>query len=359
MNKYFISISPELENTAWYKAIIDVEYFLISMNFKPIPLYDCIHDMENCLSNILSPGGKTQEPDEAGIIFIQYPRSSFEGLNLFSFTNLIKGKYKSMKIVGLVHDLDSMRYGNFFKTNILTEVNEINLFDYVIAVNTSMSNLLKEQGVTSKVYSLNIFDYMLNDKLPEKEKKNNDTITIAYAGNLKYSKSPFVYQLQNIDFNNIVVMLYGPGFNEERFQSSSNVKYMGNFLSNNLPFNIDADYGLCWDGDYLNTCGGTIGEYLKYTNPHKTSLYLAMGMPVIISSKITTSEFIKQENAGVIIDSLYDLPSVLRSISEKEYINLQKNAKNLSKKLRNGFFLKNIIKKIEKSILKKGGIEND
>lgn len=37
-----------------------------------------------------------------------------------------------------------------------------------------------------------------------------------------------------------------------------------------------------WDGDSVDTCAGNTGAYLRYNNPHKTSLYLACGMPVIV-----------------------------------------------------------------------------
>ena len=93
-----------------------------------------------------------------------------------------------------------------------------------------------------------------------------------------------------------------------------------------------------------------IGEYLKYTNPHKTSLYLALGLPVIISADISTASFIKKENVGVVIQSLNDLPDVLNNISNDEYEVLRKNALALSVKLRDGYFIKNVIKEIERSI---------
>ena len=33
-----------------------------------------------------------------------------------------------------------------------------------------------------------------------------------------------------------------------------------------------------WDGPSPDTCAGVYGAYLRYNNPHKTSLYLAAGL---------------------------------------------------------------------------------
>ena len=45
---------------------------------------------------------------------------------------------------------------------------------------------------------------------------------------------------------------------------------------------MEGSFGLVWDGISVETCAGVYGEYLKVNNPHKTSLYLASGIPVII-----------------------------------------------------------------------------
>lgn len=351
MNNYYLSLSPDQEYTAWYKAIADVEYFLNSIAFKPIPIRECVKDMENCLANLLSYNENESTTDNAGMILLQYPRVSFEGLNISKFTNLIKSNYKNYRLVILVHDLDSIRYGDFFTTNTLKEVPILNRFDYVIAVNDAMSALLEEHGVVAKLSSLTLFDYALSDITNDikTSNKQNDA-TIAYVGNLKYAKSPFIYELNQMDFGNAIINLYGPGLDNEKFQSSKNVHYMGAFPADDLANEINACFGLCWDGTNLDSCVGQIGQYLRYTNPHKTSFYLALGLPIIISKDISTATFIEREHVGIIIESLYDIPRVLNGISSDEYQLLKENAIKLSAKLRNGYFMKQTISDIEKSI---------
>ena len=44
---------------------------------------------------------------------------------------------------------------------------------------------------------------------------------------------------------------------------------------------------------------------------HKLSLYLAVGLPVIIWEKAAEAEFVLKENVGVTVKSLYELPQRL------------------------------------------------
>jgi hypothetical protein len=342
LNKYFVSLNPELEKTAWYKATIDVEYLLTTMNYNPIFVQDLKNNIDKSLSNITN---------EKSVIFLQYPRSYYEGLDLFNFTNYIKKNYSYLKTILLVHDLDSIRYDDFFITNSLREVEEINLFDYIITVNEAMTSLLKKQGVISEIYTLNIFDYIISTKKSLNKNINTKKITIAYTGNLKHFKSSFIYNLNSIDWGNIEINLYGTGFIKEKIDTSKGqIKYIGEYHPNDLPNIIDADYGLCWDGNSISMCDGKIGKYLQYTNPHKTSFYLSIGIPVIISKDISTATYIKRENVGILIDSLYELPKTLNNISYNDYAKFKDNAVKLSSKLREGYYLKKVLTSIEDSI---------
>ncbi len=353
MNNFYISLSPKREDTAWYKAISDVEYFLNSMDFKPIPIQCCINNAENGLQDFLSPEGHQEDQDNTGMILLQYPRILFEGLNLSTFTDYMKINYKNYKLIALVHDLDSIRFGDFSTTNYLAEVSALNQFDYLITVNDAMSSLLKEHGAVPEIYALTIFDYVLENKKNVKLENNQNNTTIAFAGNLKYEKSQFIYELAKVDFKNIIINLYGPYLNNDQFCPSENIHYKGSFPSDDLPNEINDGFGLCWDGNSLDRCGGKHGEYFKYSNPHKVSLYLAMGIPVIISKDISTFAFIEKEHAGITIDTLYDIPAKLNNISNEEYKLLQENALKISERLRNGYYIKHAINNIEENIQSK------
>ena len=73
-----------------------------------------------------------------------------------------------------------------------------------------------------------------------------------------------------------------------------NVKYCGQYKPEELPEKLEGGFGLVWDGDDLGACTGVFGEYMKYNNPHKTSLYLASGLPVIIWEKAAMAKYIEK-----------------------------------------------------------------
>ena len=105
-----------------------------------------------------------------------------------------------------------------------------------------------------------------------------------------------------------------------------------------------------WDGDSPHTCSGMYGEYLKKNNPHKASLYLASGFPIIVWSQSALADFVRQNKCGILVDSLFEIAKSLESLSENDYQELIKNSKRIGKKIRNGIFLKTALEKCERNL---------
>lgn len=137
-------------------------------------------------------------------------------MNFLIYRNLLT----FYKLVVLVHDLDSVRYGNFFNDHSLAELTQLNQFDYVITVNQAMADLLMQCGVISKLFPLVLFDYVLSDDMVVPQSEARDKTSIAYAGNLKNRKSPFVYKLHELDLSDIEINLFGPWLDKNRYISS-------------------------------------------------------------------------------------------------------------------------------------------
>ena len=71
-----------------------------------------------------------------------------------------------------------------------------------------------------------------------------------------------------------------------RLESYPMKPIFGSFLPDELPSALEGSFGLVWDGDSSKTCSGVFGEYLRYNNSHKASLYLASGFPIIVVGAI-------------------------------------------------------------------------
>ena len=161
--------------------------------------------------------------------------------------------------------------------------------------------------------------------------------SIAIAGNLLKTKCGYIYHIHDDGHNiGLKVNLYGINFDTQSM--NENLDYHGSFPAAELPEKIEGDFGLVWDGTSAETCAGHVGEYLKYNNPHKTSLYLASGVPVVVWKKAAIADFVTRNKLGITVDSLYDAEDAIRSVSADEYKEMCANARKTAEKLRNGYF---------------------
>ena len=141
------------------------------------------------------------------------------------------------------------------------------------------------------------------------------------------------------------VNLYGLNFDEKILDSQS-IHYKGAFPAAEIPSKLTEGFGLVWDGESINGCTGHTGEYLKYNNPHKLSLYLVSGLPVVIWSKAAEAQFVIDNNVGIAVDTIEDFSAEFDSLSQEKYYEMVENAKKISDKLRHGKYLENVITEI-------------
>lgn len=345
MKKYYISEKLEGENfTALNKARNDVEKFLFEeyeyerLNFyakidkSKFPTLKSIGELAKLLIKIKS----------SDLIYFQYP--FFERPNKMRVIMDILKRIKNPKLIAIIHDIDSLRWGKGDK-KIREEVLHLSKFDYLISHNKSMTRWLRENGCKNTIIDLDIFDYLVNDE--DEENGNIRKTDIVFAGNLSEKKSKFIYELINKDID-YKINLYGPNFNESIYKN--NIKYCGIFNPNELMRNIEGKYGLIWDGDSLDSCSGYLGNYTKYNNPHKASMYIAAELPIICWSEMAIAEFVRQQNIGICIDKLDDIEKILKKISNEEYNIKVMNVVNIKKKIIRGYYTKKAIATVNELI---------
>ncbi len=278
----------------------------------------------------------SQTLSEGDILVLQYPVINYS----CGFASFLKQlKRRGIYLVALIHDLNSIRF-SVEKEFISHEIHVLNLFDYVIEHNSKMKGKMLELNANKpKLIDLEIFDYILNKQVDESNTQSNEIII---AGNLSKEKSGYIYDLPG----DVTFGLYGIGYEGQQ----SNVNYYGSFASDEVPFKIKGKFGLVWDGCSGKTCQGDYGSYLRYNNPHKTSLYLAAGIPVIVWDQSAVADFVRNNQCGIAVSSLYELNNVLKGLSRKEYENMLFNARLLSDKIRSGYFTAKAISKVQDSI---------
>ena len=178
--------------------------------------------------------------------------------------------------------------------------------------------------------------------------QKSDNPSIAIAGYLAKEKSGYIYKILDKKNKNLVINLYGNKYDETI--KKEHMVYHGSFTPEELPNYLIGDFGLVWDGLEANSCVGNTGEYLKYNNPHKTSLYLSSNMPVIVWKKAAIADFIIKNNVGIVVDNLFELEEKISSITLKEYEQICKNTQIISKQLKEGYYFYKALETCLKSL---------
>ena len=273
------------------------------------------------------------------MLLIQYPYKKFFKLSCQL------AHMKGGKVVTLIHDLGS------FRRKKLTVEGENKLLmhsDYLICHNASMHKFLVEHGYTNPIDDLEIFDY-LSSVEPADYQTPHKPWQLVYAGGLGYKRNPFLYALDD-KIEGWKLELFGKEFEEERSKGWKNIHFNGLLTPEELARRAEGDFGLVWDGESMDECSGAWGEYLKINNPHKTSFTLRIGLPVVIWKRAAMAPFIEQNKVGICVDSLLDLNNVLANLTPETYAQMRSNAKQMSRRLAEGYYTRQALLKAEKTL---------
>ena len=317
-------------NSAGNKAKTDIEKIMKGLHYKNVGLKQTFYT--NSISAfIVTLMGVLLFPfrlHRGDVLILQYPLKKYY-VYVCRMAHL-----RGCKVVTLIHDLGSFRRQ---KLTILHEITRLNYSDYVIAHNSAMKNWLQEQGCKAILGELEIFDYLSEGINVKEYATSQSPYKVLYAGALASRKNKFLYDLED-HISSYSFVLYGNGFEPERIKKKELFVYKGFVPSEELIATAEGDFGLVWDGNSIESCTGNFGEYLQYNNPHKTSLYIRCGLPVIIWEKAALAPFIREHKIGFSVASLKELHDILPSISEQEYKEMKFNTLKIGECLSCGFY---------------------
>ena len=325
-------------NHAGSKAVADCEQILKDLDYNELDLK--IGKFVYYYSGFFIRQINMRKLKKDDIVVIQYPQ---HGKKNKSMTRNFKFlRKKGVKLIAIIHDVQSLReQENIDK--IENEIDILNSFNVLISHNKSMTEWLIGKGYKNQVVNLNIFDYLSEEK--NILDTNLDFKKVYFAGNLEKNKSGFLYK-DDMEKVKVSIDLFGPNYIEK--ESKGLVNYKGNFPPNKLSENFKEGFGLIWDGMSITECSGKYGEYLKYNNPHKASLYLSSGLPIIVWNKSAIASFILENKVGFTIGSLDQMQSYLDDITQEEYRKLKKNVLMMQQKIISGTFMKEALIKAVK-----------
>ncbi|MEG1820709.1 MAG: glycosyltransferase [Malacoplasma sp.] len=352
INKYHLLVEHGSGYNATSKARSDTSKILNKEGWNPLKIDRIVGDkyIDKIIGNmqeLISWIKLLNKLKKNSYFLIQYPEIMGKKLEKVIINLLLmEKKKKKLKIILMIHDIESLRTDNpeEIRKQKMIEKTFFSFADILIAHNEKMKQFLMEDALikSKKIYTLDVFDYLskTNEVVFQHHLLNKNKKRIAIAGNLTRDKCGYLYSLGKLK-NDYEFNIYGVGL-EEKF-NESNIHYKGKFEPEELLEKLEGEYGLIWDGDSLETCKGSYGRYMKINNPHKLSLFLAAGIPVIVWKEAAIADYIIKKNIGITINTLYDLTDILNKIDQNEYDLIKLNAWNVGKELRNGQSLSKIL----------------
>ncbi len=274
-------------------------------------------------------------------LVVQFPPRDHSIFLRFLFDDLDR---RGVRLTLLIHDLELLRLHSLAgvlgrKRIEMEELSLLSRSHRIIAHNKRMEDALVQFGIRrDRIVRLELFDYLSSGSVIARDVCDGAPKSFVIAGNLSQEKAGYVYGLPT----GITFRLYGAGFVDGYERNA--IEYCGVFAADEGPNIIQGDFGLVWDGPSVETCEGPYGTYLAVNNPHKTSLYLASGMPIVIWSGAALADFVIRNHVGVAISSLNDLADVA-NMCDDTYRTMAANVRELSRSIRCGRFTRTAIEK--------------
>lgn len=334
---YYISRNYKAQASAAGKAKIDCEKVMEQSGFKNLGLErtttpSSFKGFFLTLAGVVL--GLLRLPTGSTLV-LQYPTKKY-----YNFMLSI-ARLKKCKVITIIHDLRSHRKQ---KMDISNEMSLLNKNDVIITHNVKMSAWLRENGLNCRLVELEIFDYF-NDSDSTENTPGKPGYNIIFAGQLDQRKNGFLYAIDSLPDIDYGFNLYGPGFDGSALPENTIVDYKGVFPASEIVSRIEGQFGLVWDGISVDECAGSFGEYLKINNPHKTSMYLRAGIPVIIWDQAAMAKYVLDNNAGLAVSSLADIKDALARLSAEDYAKMKENAEAIAAKVGSGFYLTTALEK--------------
>lgn len=276
-----------------------------------------------------------REIERDSLVLLQHP---FHYPQLTRERVLRKLKKRNVRFICMVHDVEEIRgfrYNDYYKREFQFM---LEIADVLVVHNEKMMAWFEEKGVPrERLVNLHIFDYIQHNSYimsPLYER------TVMIAGNLDNQKSAYLGELGRLEKSQFE--LYS-GRSAEKLADQPNVKYCGRFPADSPGRHLRRGFGLVWDGSSIDSCQGEAGEYLRYNNPHKLSLFLSCGIPIVIWRGAAEAEFVRSRGMGICVNSLWEMEQVINRLDETAYRRMSQNAWETGRKLLAGEYTKNAL----------------
>ena len=337
---YYLARDYKAKNihTAGSKARRDIEQIMEGMGFRPagcrptVSKSRLLHFIRTIAIAIRVPG-KLRRGD---VLVMQYPTKYYSLLCRLAHR-------RGAQVVSFVHDLGCFRqkYNSEKK-----EMRLLNRSDALIGCNPTVCRWMADKGFVGHsgkkvLVPLHAFDFLSGSASPDR-KSTWPLRKVVYAGQLARRKNKFLYDLGRYA-DGYTVNVYGKGFDASQAANPEKFETKGFMLPDELIRRAEGDFGLVWDGESLDCCSGDWGGYLILNTPHKVSLYIRCGLPLIIWRKAAMAAFVEENGIGIGIDSLRDISNIYAHLTQEEYHRLCDNVQRVNRQMAGGQYFRRAV----------------
>lgn len=249
---------------------------------------------------------------------------------------LLRQLRPSLQIICFLTDINGLKDNDPY--TLQNEIKRFKQLDWFIVHNEAMKAWLLQNHSSAKVALLEFFDYVATPGSANRLKN----CVVAFAGYL--NKSRFVNGLHRV--SGITFYLYG-STESISVPSANNVQYKGLQSPESLPMVIEGAFGLLWDGDSIEGLQGVFGDYNRYISPHKLSLYILAGLPIIAHKESGAASLVARYNIGFAVSSMMEIKEAISATSDEQYEKMRKNCMELAESISKGKCLSKALEQIE------------
>ncbi|MCI2172562.1 sugar transferase [Schleiferilactobacillus perolens] len=328
MRKWITRIIQGTSVDATAQAKDDIADIGVKNGYSPLHIfrYDSAYESDQAIQSRID--GITAAVAQGDLIVYQYPTLISPRFDRFFLDQMHR---RAVKVVLLIHDVELLR-----GTNSSVSIDEIPYFndaDVLIIHNPAMGKKLRELGVKTPMISQYLLDY-LDDHHDWRRlftSPEEFTRTLVLSGNLFKSsyltgwsqETPItVFGIANDNIKN-------------GLDNNPKVDYRGSFWRDDLINKLPKGFGLAWDSD---SNMGKYGSYTRFNHPHKLSLYLSHGMPVIVWNQSAVAPFVEANHLGMAIGSLSEIDKLIASIPDEQISDMLTHVNDIGVLLRDGYF---------------------
>ena len=228
------------------------------------------------------------------------------------------------KVIALVHDAEYLRYPKSYDRK--TWVEYLGSYDALLVNTPEEKRQVLASGVNLPIVVTGPWGYIQ----PIGSRQPHFSKTIHYAGNLVEWKGGF---MANIPAG-LDVKLYGSsdGNSDLGYSIADSVERMGSYSQEALALSLDNGFGLVWDENSSHH----YNDYAMINMPHKLSLYLSLGLPVIAKKGSQVGNFVAANHVGIVVDDMEALVPVMAAMDEAHYNELLAAVKPMEALVRSG-----------------------